>query len=87
MFRNVVAVVTGGASGLGAATATYLVRNGARVMVADLPVTKEQFLQIEASIDASDVEGHLKFSSMDVTSEEDVSGALDAVEEEFGEQG
>ena len=87
MFRNIVAVVSGGASGLGAATATYLVRNGARVMVADLPAAKEQFLQMEASIDASNVEGRLKFASTDVTCEDDVGGALDAVEEEFGEQG
>lgn len=37
---KVIAIVTGGASGLGRATATRLVRNGARVTIADLPNSK-----------------------------------------------
>jgi 3-hydroxyacyl-CoA dehydrogenase/3-hydroxy-2-methylbutyryl-CoA dehydrogenase len=85
MFQNVVAIVSGGASGLGAATASYLVRNGARVIVADLPSAREQFLQMQTSIENS--EGRLKFSQTDVTSEEDVVGALNVAEDTFGEQG
>jgi len=39
-ISKVVAIVTGGASGLGRATAARLVRNGARVGIADLPTSK-----------------------------------------------
>ena len=87
MFQNVVAIVSGGASGLGAATASYLVRHGARVVVADLPHTQEQFLKLEAFTSSDDGSGSLKFAKVDVRSEDDVSFALDMVEEEFGEQG
>ncbi len=89
MYRNVVAIISGGASGLGAATASFLTRNGARVMVADLPQAEEQFLRMEASVMGSDVKngnGSLKFSQADVRSEDDISNALDMAEEEFGEQ-
>jgi len=86
MFQNVVAIVSGGASGLGAATASYLVRHGARVVVADLPQAQEQFLKLEASTSSDDGSGSLKFAKTDVRSEDDVSFALDMVEEEFGEQ-
>jgi NAD(P)-dependent dehydrogenase (short-subunit alcohol dehydrogenase family) len=88
MFQHVVAIISGGASGLGAATASHLVRNGARVVVADCgPAAQEQFLKMEASLSDDGVEGRLKFSMTDVTREEDVSFALNVVEEEFGEQG
>ena len=40
MLSSVVAIVSGGASGLGGATASYLVRHGARVVVADLPAAE-----------------------------------------------
>ena len=88
MFRKVVAIVSGGASGLGATTASYLVRNGARVVIADLPQTQEKFLKMEASICSDFVDSScLKFAKVDVTNEGDVSAALDMAEEEFGEQG
>ena len=83
MFRNIVAIVSGGASGLGGATASYLVRHGARVVVADLPAAEESFQKLDAFTNANT----LKFAKTDVTSEEDVSLALDMAENEFGEQG
>ena len=36
-LQKTVCLVTGGASGLGRATAQRLIRNGARVVIADLP--------------------------------------------------
>jgi len=39
-ISKVIAIVTGGGSGLGRATAARLVRNGARVTIADLPSSK-----------------------------------------------
>ena len=84
MFQNVVAIVSGGASGLGAATASYLVRNGARVVVADLHASQEQFMQMKSSIDT---DTRLQFAPTDVTSEDDVTNALNVAEQEFGEQG
>ena len=89
MFRNIVGIISGGASGLGGATASYLVRHGARVVVADLPAAEESFQKLDAfsSSTSDDVYGSFKFAKTDVTSEEDVSFALDMAENEFGEQG
>lgn len=39
-ISKVIAVVTGGASGLGKAAVARLVQNGARVTIADLPTSK-----------------------------------------------
>ncbi|MFF2620567.1 3-hydroxyacyl-CoA dehydrogenase [Oerskovia jenensis] len=66
-----VALVTGGASGLGRATVEELVGAGARVVVADLPGSPGQALA-DALGDA------VRFVPTDVTSEDDVSRALDA---------
>jgi len=91
MLKNVVGIISGGASGLGGATASYLVRHGARVVVADLPAAEESFQKLDIFTNAKssdvDVYGSLKFAKTDVTSEEDVSFALDIAENEFGEQG
>eukprot|EP00804_Cyclotella_cryptica_P004032 CCRYP_015456-RA/>CCRYP_015456-RA protein AED:0.08 eAED:0.08 QI:208/1/1/1/1/1/3/81/271 len=87
MFQHVVAIISGGASGLGAATASHLIRNGARVVVADCgPAAQEQFMKMEDALGNDGLEGRLKFAMTDVTREEDVSFALNVVEEEFGEQ-
>lgn len=88
MFKHITAIVSGGASGLGGATASYLARNGARVLVADLPQAEERFLTLEASVGSNDSSfGSLKFAKTDVRSEDDITFALDMAEEEFGEQG
>lgn len=69
-----VALVTGGASGLGRATVEGLVDAGARVVVADI-----------ASSDGAAVAGALgdavRFVPTDVTSEDDVARALDAADD------
>ena len=66
MYQNVVAIISGGASGLGAATASFLVKNGARVLVADLPQAQEHFLKMTA--EDGNKGDHLKFCQVDVRS-------------------
>ena len=65
------ALVTGGASGLGLATATRLVTEGGSVVVVDLPGS--------AGADVADRLGdRARFVAADVTAEDDVRAALDA---------
>ena len=66
------ALVTGGASGLGRATAELLSRTGAKVVVIDLPD--------DAGNPRVPLPDDVTFSAGDVTSEADVSAALDAAE-------
>jgi NAD(P)-dependent dehydrogenase (short-subunit alcohol dehydrogenase family) len=67
-IRDSVAVVTGGASGLGLATARRLAAAGARAVLVDLPSTAgaDQAGQFGAT-----------FAPADVTSEDDIGAALD----------
>ena len=67
---DTVALVTGGASGLGNATATRLAGLGAKVVLVDLPTSKGT----EAAAAIGD---QAVFAPTDVTSEEQVSAALD----------
>jgi 3-hydroxyacyl-CoA dehydrogenase / 3-hydroxy-2-methylbutyryl-CoA dehydrogenase len=83
MLSRVVAIVSGGSSGLGAATAAYLVRNGGRVVVADLGHQKEAFLQMAAKVHAD--ESLLVFADTDITNSDQISKALDLAESAFGE--
>lgn len=72
-----VAVITGGASGLGEATARCYLAAGARVAVFDLNADKGHQLENEFG-DA------LLYCNVDVTSEADVSAAVDKVVARFG---
>jgi NAD(P)-dependent dehydrogenase (short-subunit alcohol dehydrogenase family) len=69
--------ITGGGSGLGAATARLLVENGAHVALAD--VDEEAGEQM-----ASQIGSGAEFVRTDVTDEESVQDALDSVVENFG---
>ena len=70
-FEGNAAIVTGGASGLGAATADMLVKNGCKVAIFDF---NEELGQAKAKeIGAS-------FFKVNVTSDEDVSAAVAAAE-------
>lgn len=62
-FEDTVAVVTGGASGIGAATATELVRRGAAVFVLD-------------RTPPSSPSPHVEYLSCDITRDADISAAL-----------
>ncbi len=63
---NTAAIVTGGASGLGAATAAALAKNGARVFAFDLPQSIEN---------AAEVDG-VEYVAVDVADEEQVRAGV-----------
>ncbi|MGW4033110.1 3-hydroxyacyl-CoA dehydrogenase [Streptomyces sp. NPDC004838] len=67
------AVITGGASGLGLATARRLAASGAHVVLVDLPTAPGEKA-------AADLGGRAVFAPADVTSEQDVTAALDIAE-------
>jgi NAD(P)-dependent dehydrogenase (short-subunit alcohol dehydrogenase family) len=75
--QGIGAIVTGGASGLGLATAQALAARGARVALLDLPSSK-------GAERAAELGGDALFCAADVTSEEEVSAALDRAVEAFG---
>jgi NAD(P)-dependent dehydrogenase (short-subunit alcohol dehydrogenase family) len=72
-----VAVITGAASGIGAATARRFVDEGAQVVVADLQVEAGKALAAELGPAA-------RFAETDVTREDDVAAAVDLAVSEFG---
>lgn len=78
--RGKVAIVTGGASGIGRATATRLAAEGASVVVADLDETLGN--QVVRSIE--NASGHASFEKVDVTSADDVQRMLEHALEKFG---
>jgi NAD(P)-dependent dehydrogenase (short-subunit alcohol dehydrogenase family) len=69
-----VALVTGGASGLGRATAAELARAGASVVIADLPASDGEAVAKELGEQA-------RFAPADVTQEADVAAAVAAAGE------
>jgi len=76
-MQNVVALVTGGASGLGAGTAKRFVDYGARVMILDRDEGKGSALSAELG-------ENTRFIQADVTSEDDIQRALEYSVSEFG---
>ncbi len=74
-LKETPAVVTGGASGLGAAAAEMLVRNGAKVAIFD--VNDKSGLEFASSINAS-------YFRTDVTSDEGVVASLEEAEKNNG---
>lgn len=70
-IRDQIALITGGASGLGLATAKRLLAAGAQVLIVDLPDSNGEDVAVELGERA-------RFVAADVTSEEQVSTAVDA---------
>lgn len=79
-FKNKVAIVTGGAGGMGRATALAFAREGASVMAGDVDVALGAKLE-EA---AHDLPGRVMFCHCDVAREADVADLVAATEKTFG---
>lgn len=77
-LENNAFLITGGASGLGAATAEYLVSKGAKVVLADL--NEALGAEMVAKLGAANA----VFSRCDVTSPADVQTAIDMALSQFG---
>jgi 3-hydroxyacyl-CoA dehydrogenase/3-hydroxy-2-methylbutyryl-CoA dehydrogenase len=74
---EVVALVTGGASGLGEATVLELAGNGAKVVIVDMDMAKGEKLAVTAG-------GNVIFAHGDVTSEESIRQAIKKAVDQFG---
>ena len=75
-----VALISGGARGMGAAEARLLAREGAKVVIGDL--LEEEGKQVEAEINEGG--GEALFITLDVTREEDWQQAIEATVRRFG---
>jgi NAD(P)-dependent dehydrogenase (short-subunit alcohol dehydrogenase family) len=79
-LQDKVAIVTGAASGMGAATAQLFAREGAKVVVAD--VLEEEGQAVAASIKSN--RGEARFQRLDVSSETDWDAAVAATLAAYG---
>jgi NAD(P)-dependent dehydrogenase (short-subunit alcohol dehydrogenase family) len=79
-LQDKVAIVTGAASGMGAATALLFAREGAAVVVADLLAAEGE--QVVGRIE--DAGGKARFQPLDVTSERDWEAAVGATLAAYG---
>jgi NAD(P)-dependent dehydrogenase (short-subunit alcohol dehydrogenase family) len=76
-LNDKVAIVTGGAGGIGAATVRLFVREDAKVIVADIDDERGKRLEDE-------LEGKTRFLHVDVTKESDVGEAVKTAVDSFG---
>ena len=77
ILKNNVALVTGGASGLGRATVEHFVNNGAKVAILDL--NKENALEIIENLG----EDNVCFIETNVMEEESVQNAITAIKDKY----
>ncbi|QPF33195.1 SDR family NAD(P)-dependent oxidoreductase [Acinetobacter lwoffii] len=77
-IQGKVIVITGGASGLGAATATHLVAHGAKVILVDMNQEQGQALQQQLGSQS-------EFVQLDVTDEQAVEAFFAHVESTYGQ--
>ena len=75
-----VAIITGGANGMGAEECRIFAREGAKVVIAD--VMEEEGRQVEAEI--AEAGGDAVFMKLDVTSESDWESAVEATLSRYG---
>ena len=79
-LQNKIALITGGATGIGAATAVMYAREGAKVIIADL--NEADGKATAQSIEAEG--GTAQFVRTDVSQEADVAAMVESVEQNFG---
>ena len=72
-----VAVITGGASGIGSATAELFVQEGAKVIIADMQVDRGKKL-------ASNLGPNAIFSQAEVRNEDQIKGAIELAISKWG---
>ena len=72
-----IALISGGASGIGAATARLFVEEGARLVVGDINIEKGRSV-------ADQLGDAARFVELDVTSPTSWKGAVEAAKKEFG---
>ena len=75
-----VAIITGGANGMGAEECRIFAREGAKVVIAD--ILEDEGRQVEAEIAESG--GDAVFARLDVTSEDDWQAAVDTAVSRYG---
>jgi NAD(P)-dependent dehydrogenase (short-subunit alcohol dehydrogenase family) len=75
-----IALISGGARGIGAATARLFAREGARVVLGDLLDAEGRLVEVEIATKG----GAAAFVHLDVTREADWAGAVAAAESRFG---
>src|ERR1700749_3167978 len=75
-----VAIISGAASGMGAATARRFAKEGARVVVADM--LEDEGRKVAADITRAN--GTAEFMRLDVTSEDDWKTVVDATVQKYG---
>jgi NAD(P)-dependent dehydrogenase (short-subunit alcohol dehydrogenase family) len=73
-IEGIVAVVTGGASGLGLATVEHLEAQGAKIVIADLPASDGEAVAKRLGAD-------VRFVAADVTNTEQMNAVFDAAEQ------
>jgi 3-hydroxyacyl-CoA dehydrogenase / 3-hydroxy-2-methylbutyryl-CoA dehydrogenase len=76
-LKGLICLITGGAGGLGRATAKNLINNGSKVVICDLPDKNDNTLIEEYGENVS-------FQPTDITSETDVTNAIKHVQNKFG---
>lgn len=81
-LNNKVAIVTGAAGGIGLAIARRLLRDGARVVLADLDEARLHTASVELSKEADSK--HIMTSQCDVATETDVVRTVDTAVKRFG---
>ncbi len=79
-IEGLVVVVTGGARGIGAATATLAAQRGARVMITD--ILDEEGEALAAAI--RDADGQASYARCDLADEREIEQLMTATAEQFG---
>lgn len=77
MDQNLVALVTGGASGLGRATANRFAKKGAQVVFCDLPTSNGDEI-------AKEIGENAQYIPANVTSEDDIKGLVEEISKKYG---